>query len=117
MANWVVRLGKFDILCWPHPVMKAQVLANFIAKCAWADGEASQEETKKEVSHEMADEDFLEPHGYFTWAVHLIHLIAKYALRFAFQSSNNQAKYEALLAELRIAKELEGKKLKTFIDS
>lgn len=44
-------------------------------------------------------------------------VVAEYALQFIFQASNNQAKYEALLAKLRIAKELGVKRLKTFINS
>lgn len=41
----------------------------------------------------------------------------EYALRFAFQASNNQAKYEAFLVGLKITKELGIRKLKTFKDS
>ena len=33
-------------------------------------------------------------------------MIAKYALRFEFSATNNEAKYEALAMSLRIAKEL-----------
>lgn len=44
-------------------------------------------------------------------------VVTKYALRFAFEASNNQAKYEALLAGLRVVKELKTKRVKVFIDS
>ncbi|GKG05863.1 reverse transcriptase domain-containing protein, partial [Tanacetum coccineum] len=40
-----------------------------------------------------------------------------YALRFEFETTNNEAEYEALLAGLRIAKEMEIKDLAIFIDS
>ncbi|CAL2238555.1 unnamed protein product [Prunus armeniaca] len=40
-----------------------------------------------------------------------------YALRFGFKASNNKAKYEALLAELRLASELGVKQLCIFRDS
>lgn len=43
--------------------------------------------------------------------------VIKYVLRFAFQTSNNQAKYEALLARLRMLKEVGVKELKTLVDS
>ena len=40
-----------------------------------------------------------------------------YALRFDFQTTNNEAEYEALIAGLRVAKEMEIKKLQVFTDS
>ena len=43
--------------------------------------------------------------------------ITEYALRFSFKVSNNQAEYEALLAGLRIAKELSVRRLKILSDS
>ena len=43
--------------------------------------------------------------------------VTEYTLRFNFKASNNQAKYEALLVDLKIAKELEVNKLKVFTDS
>ena len=44
-------------------------------------------------------------------------VVTEYVLRFNFKVSNNQAKYEALLADLKIAKELEIYSLKVFTDS
>jgi len=41
----------------------------------------------------------------------------EYALRFSFHASNNQAEYEALLAGLRIAKDLGVQQLRAFSDS
>lgn len=41
----------------------------------------------------------------------------EYALRFDFKTSNNGAKYEALIIDLEIAKELKVKELKVFTDS
>ncbi|GKA49398.1 reverse transcriptase domain-containing protein [Tanacetum coccineum] len=40
-----------------------------------------------------------------------------YALRFEFETTNNEAKYEALLARLRIAKEMKIQELIIFVDS
>ncbi|GKA31714.1 reverse transcriptase domain-containing protein [Tanacetum coccineum] len=40
-----------------------------------------------------------------------------YTLRFEFETTNNEAEYEALLAGLRIAKELEIRELIIFVDS
>ncbi|KAI5344902.1 hypothetical protein L3X38_012779 [Prunus dulcis] len=41
----------------------------------------------------------------------------EYALRFKFQASNNEAEYEALLASLRLAKEMDAKQIQIFSDS
>ncbi|KAI5312965.1 hypothetical protein L3X38_042139 [Prunus dulcis] len=41
----------------------------------------------------------------------------EYALHFKFQASNNEAKYEALLAGLRLAKEMDAKQIQIFSDS
>ena len=43
--------------------------------------------------------------------------MAEYALRFSFKTSNNQAEYEALIAGLRIAKDLKVEKLRAYSDS
>nr|GEU60857.1 reverse transcriptase domain-containing protein [Tanacetum cinerariifolium] len=40
-----------------------------------------------------------------------------YALRFEFETTNNEAEYEALLADLRIAQEMEIAKVAIFLDS
>lgn len=44
-------------------------------------------------------------------------VVTEYALRFSIKASNDQTKYEALLARLKITKAFEVKKLRTFIDS
>ncbi|KAI5337380.1 hypothetical protein L3X38_016651 [Prunus dulcis] len=41
----------------------------------------------------------------------------EYALRFNFQASNNEAEYEALLAGLRLAKEMDARQIQIFSDS
>ena len=44
-------------------------------------------------------------------------VVTEYALRFNFKILNNQAEYEAFVAGLKIAKELDIDSLKVFIDS
>ena len=44
-------------------------------------------------------------------------VVTEYALRFNFKALNNHAKYEALLAGLKMAKEFEIDNLKVFTDS
>ncbi|GKA53704.1 reverse transcriptase domain-containing protein [Tanacetum coccineum] len=62
--------------------------------------------------------DFL-PEIAFDDRLMLIDLVGKeytYALRFEFETTNNEAEYEALLAGLRIAQEMEITKLAIFLD-
>lgn len=44
-------------------------------------------------------------------------IVTKYALWFTFKASNNQAEYKSLIIGLKVAKELDIKKLKVFTDS
>ena len=45
------------------------------------------------------------------------HTEISFALRFGFKASNNKAEYEALLAGLRLTKEMGAEKLEIFSDS
>ncbi|XP_073112382.1 uncharacterized protein [Elaeis guineensis] len=107
--------------------MKTQVLADFIAECTIADNKLEDATTKEAAT--------LEPDLRSTWVLHIDGasnaqgsgagliltnskgVITEYALRFDFKASNNQAEYEALLAGLKITKELEIDSLKVFTDS
>ncbi|XP_073104418.1 uncharacterized protein [Elaeis guineensis] len=107
--------------------MKAQVLADFIAECTIADNK-SKDATMKEAATP-------EPDLRLTWVLHIDGasnaqgsgagliltnsegVVIEYVLRFDFKASNNQTKYEALLAGLKMAKELEIDSLKVFTDS
>ena len=44
-------------------------------------------------------------------------MVAEYALWFSFKTSNNQAEYEALIAGLRMDKDLKVEKLRAFFDA
>ncbi|CAL9023425.1 unnamed protein product, partial [Prunus brigantina] len=44
-------------------------------------------------------------------------VVLEYALRFKFHASNNEAEYEALLAGLRLAKEMGARQIQIFSDS
>lgn len=47
----------------------------------------------------------------------IVGVVAEYVLQFAFKVTNNQAKYEALLAGLKLAKQLEVNHSKVFTNS
>ena len=110
--------------------MKVQILADFITECTIPDNK-SENKTNDTIKQTITLESDLTS----AWVLHidgasnaqdseagfiLINfegIITEYALRFNFKALNNQAEYEALLADLKIAKELDINILKVFTDS
>ncbi|RDX99004.1 hypothetical protein CR513_18004, partial [Mucuna pruriens] len=103
MVAWSVQLFEFDISYESRGHIKAQALANFVTEMmagspevetngGWlllVDGASNQTGSDVGVILEGSNK----------------------SLHFEFRASNNQAKYEALLAGMRLAKELEAKLL------
>ncbi|XP_073107196.1 uncharacterized protein [Elaeis guineensis] len=107
--------------------MKVQVLANFIVECTIADDKLKDVDMKEAATPESDSK--------LTWMLHIDGasnaqgggtgliltnskgVVTEYALQFDFKVFNNQAKYRALLAGLRIANELKIDNLKVFTDS
>ncbi|XP_060972619.1 uncharacterized protein LOC133038471 [Cannabis sativa] len=110
----VVELGQFEITYHPRATKKAQALADFIAECTRLPEENSARELPECVWHLFVDGSSNE-HGSGAGIIlvtpdgYRIHS----ALRFGFEASNN----EALLAGLRLAKELGAKAIRCFSDS
>ena len=122
-----MKLSEFDIQYRPRPALKVQVLADFIAEFPTTD-QGSEGENPGGAA-------IAEPDPGSTWVLHIDGasnaqgsgvgllltnsegMVTEYALRFDFKASNNQAEYEALLAGLRMAKELGINSLRVFSDS
>ncbi|KAL5564424.1 hypothetical protein UlMin_027588 [Ulmus minor] len=92
LAKWSIELGEFDILFKPRTAIKGQALADFIA-----------EFTYQPTSLESAKELVLSPSS-------LWHL-------YVDGSSTDNSEYEALLAGLRLAKEVSAHHLLIYSDS
>ncbi|XP_071708662.1 uncharacterized protein [Rutidosis leptorrhynchoides] len=125
MAKWSIELGEHDIDFQARHSIEAQVLADFMAETTETNEENYSTfaqiitptiETKewKLFTDGASSSDgsgvglmLINPEGQeFT-----------YALRFEFSTTNNEAEYEALLAGLRIAKEMKIEHLQAFVDS
>jgi len=100
MTAWAVELSEFGLRCESRGPMKAQFLAEFLTelplvikeRAVWllsVDGSSSKKEGGAGV--------ILEGHG---------HVAIEQSIRFEFETSNNQAEYEALIAGLRLKKDL-----------
>lgn len=121
MIKWAVELSEHDIRYQPRLAIKAQVLADFLLECT--------------ISEDGSALDTFEQPRYDPWLLHadgssnasgfdagLVLTSSEgatfeYGIRFSFPAFNNEAEYEALLAELRIARDLKVKKLNSYIDS
>ncbi|GJX08165.1 reverse transcriptase domain-containing protein [Tanacetum coccineum] len=137
LAKWVVELGAYGITYVPRVAIKGQVLADFLADTP------TEISATAEVPNNPRVEDIPEPSnargdltpGSKAWRLYTdgasnnegsgagLILIApddveySYALRLNFSNSNNDAEYEALLAGLRIAKEMQVRDIHAFVDS
>ncbi|XP_071739546.1 uncharacterized protein [Rutidosis leptorrhynchoides] len=125
MAKWATELGEHDINFQARHSIKAQVLADFMSETKKTDEENNSifaqiitptietKEWKLFIDGASSSDGsgvglmLINPEGQeFT-----------YTLRFEFSTTNNEAEYEALLAGLRIAKEIKIEHLQAFVDS
>ena len=105
MVKWAVELSEFNIQYEPRGPIKGQVFADFVVELSsvatpsegldfrWVlsvDGSSNQQGSDAGVILEG-------PNG----------VLIEQSLRFAFKSSNNQAEYEALIAGMLLAREME----------
>ncbi|KAI3723439.1 hypothetical protein L2E82_35012 [Cichorium intybus] len=124
LAKWAIELGEHDIDYKPRTSIKGQALADFLAEMPEEEEAATSQATKQELDAPPE-----------TWMLHTDGAASKegsgaglvlttleseeitYALRFDFQTTNNEAEYEALLAGMRLAKENGVKHLLAHSDS
>ncbi|KAL1364322.1 hypothetical protein AAHE18_03G209400 [Arachis hypogaea] len=109
--KWAIELSKFDLQYEARTVIKSQYLADFIAVYTdtseiptkwnlYMDGSSNKTESGSGAIIESNQGTQIE-----------------LSLKFEFPASNNQAEYEALLAGLKLAKEVRAHKLVIFSDS
>ncbi|XP_008231833.1 PREDICTED: uncharacterized protein LOC103331001 [Prunus mume] len=138
LVKWAIELGEFDIHYKPRPATKGQAVADFISEFtephAVASPQITMEPTPTPSQAHIASNgtlDLTQP----LWTLYVdgssnaqgcgagLVLISpdktvlEYALRFQFHASNNEAEYEALLAGLRLAKEMGARQIQIFSDS
>ncbi|XP_021808608.1 uncharacterized protein LOC110752301 [Prunus avium] len=138
LVKWAIELSEFDKHYHPRPAEMGQVVADFISEMTTTSQEADPDDL---VSEPASVAPVAHPsEGVFNptiplWTLYVdcssnrqgsgAGLVLKapdqtaieYAICFQFQASNNEAEYEALLAGLRLAKDMGAKQLKICIDS
>ncbi|CAL2227808.1 unnamed protein product [Prunus armeniaca] len=118
LMKWVIELSQYDLLYRPKTAIKAQALADFVAEFTPSAKEEKMVNEKKESSKLRVDGAsnqkgaeagviIITPDG----------TLLEQAITLGFPASNIEAEYEALLAGLRLAKELAIKKLAIYSDS
>jgi len=111
MRTWAIELFEFDLKYESIRLMKAQFLADFLTELLpmaekndwWSlnvDGSSNKKGGGAGIILEGPNELTLEQ-----------------AISFRFETSNNQAEYEALITRIRLIKELGVKQLKCQSDS
>ncbi|CAJ2663960.1 unnamed protein product [Trifolium pratense] len=114
MLKWSLEFSEFDIRYESRKALKAQVLADFVA-----------EMTSSSPTVDGADKwtIFVDGASSATGAGAGIilenenDLLIEVSLALSFPTSNNQAEYEAFLAGLRLAEDLQAKEIKIYTDS
>ena len=103
-----MELSKFGLVYEQQRAIKAQALADFVVEMTKPEGESTgPPEWTFYVDGSSNDKGS---------GVEVIlkgpnDMTLKYSLKFKFQATNNQAEYEALAADLRLAKEIGAKML------
>ena len=124
LLKWAVELGQFEIRYEPRTSIKGQALADFIVECTGTlETPDPSENTANKGEHFPTWRLFVDGSSYehnsgaglilITPEEHRIHC----ALRFGFNASNNEAEYEALLAGLRLARDVQARSLEINSDS
>nr|GEV09281.1 hypothetical protein [Tanacetum cinerariifolium] len=137
LAKWAIELGAYGITYLPRLAVKGHVLADFLADTSTkinATPEVSSTPRVEDIPKSLNARENLTP-GPRAWRLYTdgasnnrgsragIILIApddveySYALCLNFSNSNNDAEYEALLAGLHIATEMQVKEIHDFVDS
>jgi ribonuclease HI len=122
-AKWAVKLSAFDIIYEPRTAIKSQALADFVADFS----NDIVEEANKEVQQlqEAGENWILYTDGASNIRGTGLGILLKspqgdiipLSISCEFQATNNEAEYEALIAGLQLAKDMEIKHIQAFVDS
>ncbi|GJR68600.1 reverse transcriptase domain-containing protein [Tanacetum coccineum] len=118
-------MGEHEIEFRGRNLVKGQILADFLAETPSKEEEGAKDEKakRKEPEPEKAWKLFTDGASSSDGSGAGLILVSPegkeytYALRFEFETTNNEAEYKTLLAGLRIAKEIRVQELTIFVDS
>ncbi|KAK0589445.1 hypothetical protein LWI29_014410 [Acer saccharum] len=122
LTKWAIELSEFDVEYLPRTSIKAQAVAVFIAEFTEPSIEVARmmvEQNKKIFKWQLRVDGLSNTHGSGAGVVVSTPKgdSVECALRFDFKATNNQAKYEALIAGLKVCTVLGADEVEIFSDS
>ncbi|GJW23203.1 reverse transcriptase domain-containing protein [Tanacetum coccineum] len=121
LLKWRFELEEHDIYYRPRTSVKGQILADFIVERPEDDPPDTPMEDKEELPDPWVlfidRSSCIDGSGAGLIITNPEGMEFTYALRFRFNATNNEAKYEALIAGLRIAEQMGVKNLQANVDS
>ena len=119
LMKWALELSEFDIRYKPKTAIKGQVLADFIMEFTPTELAEDTRTTPNLPILKLSVDKAANAQGS---GARLIltspeGIDIEYALRFGFQSSNNEAEYEAVIAGLNLSHSMEVDQLEVCTDS
>ncbi|XP_074350573.1 uncharacterized protein LOC141689911 [Apium graveolens] len=115
---WTIELSQFHIEYLPQCAMKAQALSDFVMECQFDMSTVEKNPfTPKSWTLFVDGSSTTSAGGAGVILISPKGFKIQQALKFSFPVTNNVAEYEALLAGIRLAIELEVKVLEIFGDS
>jgi len=115
MVKWAVELSEFDIKYEPRGPIKGQIFADFVVELSSGTAQNAKDDFCWVLSVDGSSNQLGSGAGIILEGPNGV--LIEQSLRFAFQASNNQAEYEALIAGILLAKEMGAKVLMAKSDS
>ena len=115
MMKYAIELSAFGVQFQPQDTTKAQFLADFLNEYT---GLPDKDDFEKPIWILHVDGSSTKGGsgaGLVLTGSHGVKIL--YALKFRFEASNNEAEYEALIAGIRLAKDIGAEKLEVFSNS
>ena len=106
LIQWAIEFSEFDVRYQPRNAIKAQVLVDFIAKFSPNRSELDKLDELRKWVVNVDGSSTLYAGGIRIILKSLERDKLKYATRLQYQTTNNKAKYEALLKGLELAMSL-----------
>ena len=119
LMKWAIELSEFNIKYKPKTVIKGQVLADFVMEFILAEPAKNAQLPTDLPIWKLSVDGATNAQGSGAGLILTSPegIDIEYALRFKFQTSNNEAEYEAIIAGLNLAYSLEIDQLEVYNDS
>ncbi|XP_027158648.1 uncharacterized protein LOC113760293 [Coffea eugenioides] len=119
LTKWAIELGEYDLSYEPRTAIKPQALADFLAEITFDEVNESTPATaepQRWILHVDGSSNS-EGSGAGLLLENPQGEVCSYALKFAFAASNNEAEYEAVIADLQLARKIGTAHILVYSDS